>query len=129
MNKGNFKFYVVCAVLILGFLSVLGYAEIFAEENATAQMGDQVVIDYTYTDLEGEEQEVTDSTYLIGSNDMTETFDTELFGSKKGDEKTIEVTYPDTYVDSSMANETFTYDVVVDKVLVCTGPEDVCLAQ
>ncbi len=128
MNNKNFKFYVVCAVLILGFLAFLGYFEIIGEEKAVAQIGDEVRIDYTYTDLEGEEQE-TSTTYLVGSEDMTKTFDDALVGVKKNDEKTIEVTYPEDWTIEDYQNETFSYEVTVNKVLKCTGSQEACLAQ
>ncbi len=60
---------------------------------------------------------------------MTDTFDNALAGTKKGDEKTIEVTYPEDYVDTTIANETFSYEVSAQKVRICTGSEEVCLEQ
>ncbi len=129
MKKGDFRFYVTCAVLIFGFLGFLGYMEIFAEESNTAEVGDQIVMDYSYTDTDDELQEITGSKYLIGSEDFTSTFDDAVVGVKKGDEKSIDVTYPDDYVDQTIAGESFTYDISVTKVMKCNGSEDVCLAQ
>ncbi len=131
MDKGKFRFNVICTILIIGFLGFLGYAEIFVEETNVASKGDSVAISYTYKDAEGEEQEGAKD-YLIGSNELTDSFDAALTGAKKGDEMEITASYPedfDTTVSGAIPGETVVYDVTVNKVLICTGPEDACLDE
>ena len=132
MSNGNFKFYVLCAALILGFLGFLGYFEIIGEEKLVTQMGDTVEITYTYPDATGVVSTPKTMDYKVGSVTWPAPFDESLIGMKKGETKDITVTFPPVPADGvalygTFDGQTITFTVTVDNILKCTGSQEACI--
>ncbi|MWD25870.1 trigger factor [Aquicoccus sp. SCR17] len=88
------------------------------EEGAAAQDGDQVVIDFVGK-LDGEAFEggsAEDYPLTLGSNSFIPGFEEQLVGVKAGDEKTVEVTFPEDYGAEHLAGKAVTFDVTVKAV-------------
>ncbi len=97
-----------------------------AEDNATMKekkgkikSGDTVNIDYTGK-VDGEEFDGGSATGYdleIGSGTFIDGFEDQLIGHKKGQEFTIEVTFPETYtVNEDLAGKDATFDIVINSV-------------
>ena len=77
--------------------------------------GDQLTIDFVGK-IDGEAFEggsATDADLIIGSNRFIPGFEEQLTGAKIGDEKTIEVTFPEQYQAAHLAGKAATFDVTV----------------
>jgi len=77
--------------------------------------GDQLTIDFLGK-LDGEPFEggaAEDADLVIGSNRFIPGFEEQLKGAKVGDEKTIEVTFPEDYQAKNLAGKLATFDVKV----------------
>ena len=57
---------------------------------------------------------------MIGSGSFIPGFEEQLVGAKKGDEKTITVTFPDDYQAENLAGKEATFDITVKAVKVET---------
>ena len=77
--------------------------------------GDQLTIDFVGK-IDGEVFEggsAEDADLIIGSNRFIPGFEEQLTGAKVGDEKTIEVTFPEQYQAAHLAGKAATFDVTV----------------
>ena len=87
--------------------------------------GDQIKINFVGT-IEGEEFEggtAKDFTVEIGSKSMISGFEDGLIGLKKGDKKTLELTFPEDYGKSDLAGKPVNFDTEVNEVLSSKLPE------
>ena len=88
-----------------------------------AAEGDQLTIDFVGK-IDGEAFEggsAEDADLIIGSNRFIPGFEEQLTGAKVGDEKTIEVTFPENYQAAHLAGKAATFDV---KVKALKAPKD-----
>ncbi|BDI60352.1 trigger factor [Qipengyuania nanhaisediminis] len=89
-----------------------------AAKTKKAAEGDQLIIDFVGK-LDGEEFEggkAEDAALVLGSNTFIPGFEDQLVGVKKGDEKTITVTFPEDYQAEHLAGKEATFDVTVKAV-------------
>ncbi|MFN4287805.1 MAG: trigger factor [Brevundimonas sp.] len=80
--------------------------------------GDQLTIDFVGK-IDGEAFEggsATDASLVIGSNRFIPGFEEQLVGAKAGEDKTIEVTFPEDYGAAHLAGKKATFDVSVKAV-------------
>ncbi|WP_374515582.1 trigger factor [Brevundimonas sp.] len=80
--------------------------------------GDQLTIDFVGK-IDGEAFEggsATDADLVIGSNRFIPGFEEQLKGVKVGEEKTIEVTFPEEYQARHLAGKAATFDVTVKAI-------------
>ena len=85
----------------------------------SAEEGDQVKIDFKGT-MAGEEFEGNSAENYpveIGSKSMIEGFEEGLVGMKTGDEKSIELTFPEDYGKSELAGKPVTFEIKANEVL------------
>jgi trigger factor len=83
-----------------------------------AAEGDQLTIDFLGK-LDGEPFEggaAEDADLVIGSNRFIPGFEEQLKGAKVGDEKTIEVTFPEDYQAKNLAGKLATFDIKVKAI-------------
>jgi trigger factor len=83
-----------------------------------AAEGDQVTIDFVGK-VDGEVFEggsATDADLVIGSNRFIPGFEEQLKGVKVGDEKTLDVTFPENYGAAHLAGKAATFDVTVKAI-------------
>jgi trigger factor len=83
-----------------------------------AAEGDQLTIDFVGK-IDGEAFEggsATDADLVIGSNRFIPGFEEQLKGVKVGEEKTIEVTFPEDYQAKHLAGKAATFDVTVKAI-------------
>jgi trigger factor len=86
--------------------------------DATAEDGDQVVIDFVGK-LDGEPFEGgtgEDVPLVLGSGQFIPGFEDQLKGVKAGDKKTLEITFPEEYGAEHLAGREATFDVTVQAV-------------
>lgn len=90
-----------------------------------AQDKDQVVIDFTgYLGDEAFEGGAAEKAPLVlGSNAMIPGFEEQLVGVVSGEEKSIEVTFPEAYQAEHLAGQTARFDIVVHEVNEPVLPE------
>ncbi|MEA2117614.1 trigger factor [Halovibrio sp. HP20-50] len=95
------------------------------EVDAAAADGDQVTIDFQgYIDDEPFEGGSAEGhSLVIGSNSFIPGFEEQLIGAKAGDEKNLQVTFPDDYQAEHLAGKEATFKVTVHKVSRQTLPE------
>lgn len=95
------------------------------EVDAAAADGDQVTIDFQgYIDDEPFEGGSAEGhSLVIGSNSFIPGFEEQLIGAKAGDEKSLQVTFPDDYQAEHLAGKEATFKVTVHKVSRQTLPE------
>jgi trigger factor len=95
------------------------------EEGATAEDGDQVVIDFKGsvdgTEFEGGAAE--DFPLVLGSNGFIPGFEDQLVGAKAGDELEVKVTFPETYGARHLAGKEASFAVTVKAVKAPQPPE------
>ncbi len=90
-----------------------------------AEEGDQVKIDFKGT-MEGEEFEGNSAENYpveIGSKSMIEGFEEGLIGMKTGDEKSIDLTFPEDYGKSELAGNPVTFEIKANEVLTSKLPD------
>ncbi|GAB6062812.1 trigger factor [Deferrisoma palaeochoriense] len=96
-----------------------------APEGHEAAEGDMVVMDFTGTvdgePLEGGSGE--DRSVILGTGTLVEGFEEQLKGAKAGEERTVEITFPDDYPNEAIAGKTAQFQVTVKEVKVRTVPE------
>jgi trigger factor len=95
-----------------------GALEEQADDHAAAE-GDTLVIDFVGK-VDGEAFEggsAQDIRLKLGSGQFIPGFEDQLTGVKKGEEKTIEVTFPEDYGAEHLAGKAATFDVTVKSVL------------
>ncbi|MGH2954004.1 MAG: trigger factor [Solirubrobacterales bacterium] len=87
--------------------------------------GDAVLIDYSAT-IDGEPfegSEARDFLVELGGEGLIEEFDAALTGAAAGDERTVEVTFPDDHQPQDIAGKTATFAVAVKEVREKDLPE------
>ena len=89
-----------------------------APEGAEAALTDTVTIDFVgYKDgVPFENGSAEDYQLPLGSNTFIPGFEDQLIGSKAGDEKEIQVTFPEDYMEASLAGQPVTFKVTVKKI-------------
>ncbi len=88
------------------------------EDAEAAQSGDRVTMDYLGK-IDGEPFEGgadTDADIVLGSNMFIPGFEDQLIGLKAGDEKAVEVSFPDDYPAEHLAGKAAVFDVTVKAV-------------
>ena len=83
-------------------------------EDAQAQKGDIVTVDYNTLDENGTvspDDERKDFVFTIGSSRGVYQFDDEITGMKKGETKEFEKTYPQDYAEAHLAGQTIKFRV------------------
>jgi trigger factor len=88
------------------------------KKGGKAAEGDQVVIDFTGK-LDGEPFEggaAEDYPLVIGSDSFIPGFEEQLKGVKKGEEKSLDITFPDDYGAEHLAGKAVVFDVMVKDV-------------
>ena len=92
-----------------------------AKKGKKAETGDQVVIDFVGKTADGvafEGGTGTDMAVEIGSGTLIPGFEDQLIGAKVGDERTLNVTFPDDYPAENLKGQPATFDVKVTAVKV-----------
>ncbi len=95
------------------------------EEPRPLEEGDIAIIDYTAS-IGGEEEpdlETRDYYVEIGQGNLNETLEKGLIGMKKGEEREIEVTYPEDAINSRVAGKTVRYKVFLKNIQVRNMPD------
>ncbi|NPA94938.1 MAG: trigger factor [Thermodesulfobacteria bacterium] len=95
------------------------------EEQRPLQEGDIAIIDYKAF-IDGEEvEELANENYFVevGKGNFNETFEKGLIGMEKGEEREIEVTYPEDAINSLVAGKTVTYKVTLNNIQKRNKPE------
>lgn len=90
----------------------------FEEKAGAAADGDALTIDFLGK-LDGEPFEgggAEKATITLGSNQFIPGFEEALVGFKAGDEKTINVTFPEAYAAANLAGKAATFDIKVHEV-------------
>ena len=98
--------------------------EYTAVERAS-QDGDQIVIDFVGR-LDGEEFDggkAEKAPLVLGSNQMIPGFESQLIGLSAGEEKTINVTFPESYQADNLAGKDAEFDIKVHEVKESSLPE------
>ena len=93
-------------------------AQTFEEKKGKAKDGDQVVIDFAGK-IDGEAFEggsAEDYPLVLGSNSFIPGFEEQLTGVKAGDEKAVEVSFPEDYQAQHLAGKAAVFDVTVKEV-------------
>ncbi len=88
------------------------------KKGSKAKDGDQVVIDFVGK-VGGEEFEggaAEDFPLVLGSNQFIPGFEDQLVGVKSGEEKAVEVTFPEEYGNKELAGQPAVFDVTVKAV-------------
>jgi trigger factor len=96
-----------------------------------AKDGEAVLIDATgFMDgKEFSEGKVTDKHLVIGSNEFIAGFESGLIGSKVGESKLLNLSFPSDYWKNEMAGKPVSFDVVVKDVCEVVLPDDENLAK
>jgi len=90
-----------------------------APEGKTAEQGDQVVIDFVGKTSDGvafEGGTGTDMAVEIGSGTLIPGFEDQLVGAKVGEERTLNVTFPEDYPTANLKGQPATFDITVKAV-------------
>ena len=91
----------------------------FEKLDREAQLNNIVVIDYWRLGADGKlirGSKVTDYPAEIGEGNLVKEFNEALVGVKKGDRKTIDVTYPDDFSKEDMRGKTVKFEIEVKDV-------------
>jgi trigger factor len=100
-------------------------ATTYAEKDAAAAEGDQVVIDFEgrIGGLAFDGGKAEDAPVVIGRNQFIPGFEEGLIGAKAGEERTVKATFPDDYPDEHLAGKEAEFTVKVKRVEVPVIPE------
>ncbi len=96
-----------------------------ANGNKKAKMGEQVMIDFVGK-IDGELFDggsAENAPLELGSGRMIPGFEDQIVGMKKGEEKVIEVTFPEDYHAENLKGKTATFDITVHSVMTKVLPE------
>lgn len=101
------------------------YAELVVKEDEPAEKGDTVVIDFEgFIDGEAFEGGKAENYSLeLGSNSFIPGFEDQLVGVKAGDEKEVNVTFPEDYHEEKLAGKDAVFKVKVHEVKTLELPE------
>lgn len=97
----------------------------FAEKDGAADEGDQVIFDFEGS-IDGEKFEggsAEDFKLVLGSNQMIPGFEDGIKGMKAGDEKIIDVSFPEDYQAENLAGKEAQFKINVKKVEESKLPE------
>ncbi|TWG95562.1 trigger factor [Mesorhizobium sp. J18] len=97
----------------------------YEPKKGKAELWDKVAIDYVGK-VDGEPFEggsAEDSNLILGSGQFIPGFEDQLVGVKAGEEKTVTVTFPETYPAAHLAGKEATFDVKVKEVSKPDGVE------
>ncbi len=97
----------------------------YNEVDRAAKSGDLVNITFTGT-IDGEVSEDASAEDLdmeIGAGDFLEDFENSAIGMKAGENKTFSTTFPDDYLDDTMAGKEVSFDLTVNSVSEINRPE------
>ncbi|MBF0098093.1 MAG: trigger factor [Magnetococcales bacterium] len=101
------------------------------EEGRAAQMGDRLLLDFVGK-IDGvpfEGGQSTNHTLDLGSKRFIDTFEEQLVGGVAGEERQVQVRFPDEYRVSDLAGKEATFDCTIREVQACIlPPEDDQLA-
>lgn len=91
-----------------------------AEDGRAAQIGDQLVIDFVgkADGVAFEGGTGTNMAVELGSGTLIPGFEDQLVGAKAGEERTIEVTFPENYPAENLKGKPATFDITVKAVNV-----------
>ena len=88
------------------------------QENATAETGDRLKIDFegrvdgeVFEGGKGEDVEL-----IVGSGSFIPGFEDQLVGAKAGDDRKVEVTFPENYTAAALAGKDAIFDVKVKEI-------------
>lgn len=102
------------------------HSSLKTKEDAPASEGNVVVVDMEkLSDPENiiTDDKMTDFTFELNKDVTLPAFTENLMGTKPGDEREIEVTYPEDYYDKKMAGKTLKFKVKVKEVKEIIRPE------
>jgi trigger factor len=102
------------------------------EDDAVAEKGDVVTVDYSELYEDGEEIPVSkraDFVFTLGSGRNFFKFDDEITGMKKGETRDIQKTYPEEFAETELAGKTKKIRVTMKAVKRRELPDDDELAQ
>ncbi|NPA71937.1 MAG: trigger factor [Gammaproteobacteria bacterium] len=90
-----------------------------------AKKGEQVMIDFVgkIDGVEFEGGSAENAPLEIGSGRMIPGFEDQIIGMKKGEEKTIEVTFPEDYQSDDLKGKAATFDITVHSIMTKVLPE------
>ncbi|MDA3808664.1 MAG: trigger factor [Thiomicrorhabdus sp.] len=90
-----------------------------------AKKGEQVIIDFVgkIDGVEFDGGAAKDAPLELGSGRMIPGFEDQIIGMKKGEEKVIEVTFPEEYHSETLKGKTATFDITVHSVMTKVLPE------
>jgi trigger factor len=88
------------------------------EAGEAAQSGDKTTIDFVgkIDDVAFEGGAGTDTDLVLGSNTFIPGFEDQLIGAKAGEERKVNVTFPETYGAANLAGKAAVFDVTVKAV-------------
>ncbi len=95
-----------------------------AEEGHEAQAGDQIVVDFTgkLDDVEFDGGKAENAAIELGAGQFIPGFEEQLTGVKVGEERRIDVTFPEEYPAANLKGKAVTFDVVVKAVKLAADP-------
>lgn len=105
--------------------TMLKQSATYQECEDEAEENDQVIMDFKGT-VDGEEfsgGSAENYPYIIGSKRFFPEFEEALKGSRAGDEKTIEVTFPDDYFSENLQGKTAEFTITTNEVKRLKVPE------
>jgi len=90
-----------------------------------AKKGEQVIIDFVgkIDGVEFDGGAAEDAPLELGSGRMIPGFEDQIIGMKKGEEKVIEVTFPEEYHSDALKGKTATFDITVHSVMTKVLPD------
>lgn len=84
-----------------------------------ARLGDTIILDYKGFDYDGEQFEggtAENQKLKLGSNEFIPSFEDQLIGAEPGEERTIEVRFPDDYPAEKLASELVKFECKIHEV-------------
>jgi trigger factor len=93
-------------------------ARSYEPKDGAAETGDRVTIDFVgkVDGVAFDGGTASDQQLVLGSNQFIPGFEEQLVGTKAGDEKAVDVTFPENYNASSLAGKAATFDVKVKEI-------------
>jgi trigger factor len=98
-------------------------ARTYTAADRAAEAGDRVTFDYTGK-TGGEAFESNTTSIVLGSAQFIPGFEDQLTGVKAGEQKIVDVTFPETYPAAQLAGKPATFDVTVKEV---AAPDETAL--
>lgn len=100
-------------------------AELVVKEDGVIENGDTVIFDFAGFDGENQFDGGTAENYslVIGSGNFIPGFEEQMVGLKTGEQKDLEVTFPEEYHEASLAGKPVTFKVTIHEVKAQELPE------